>query len=159
MSDPISTPPAPTTPMLPAEAALFRQARVLVGAAVGASAFYGWFARASRGTCRSDGSGPDGGIETCTTVTLEPSALVYLAVALIVMHAMTTVLEGSATTDAALRTLARARRLVIAIPICSLVLAHSWFASLPTDDPWSPTGNDVLPSLIAWVDIETRTRP
>ena len=130
MPDTIAEPPA--APRALADPTLFHRARVLVGAAVGASVFYGFFAHSARGSCTSSESDLGGAdvAETCTTVTLMPSAVIYLVVALIVMRAMTIVLQQSATTDDALRTLARARRLVIAIPIGSLLLAHAWFASI-----------------------------
>jgi hypothetical protein len=162
MPDTIAQPPAPPTAM--SDATLFHRARMLVGSAVGACVFYGFFTNAARGTCTSDvvASGDWAGADaaqTCTTVTLVPSVLVYLAVALVVMRAMTIVLQHSATTDDALRTLRRARAAVVTIAIGSLVLAHAWFAAIATGDPWAPTGNAVLPSFIAWVEIETTTGP
>lgn len=161
MPETIAQPPAPPSAL--ADATLFQRARVLVGAAVGACVFYGTFTHSSRGSCTTDVVAPGewaeaGGAQTCTTVSLVPSPLVYLVVALIVMRAMTIVLERSPSTEDALRTLARARRLVIGIALGSLLLAHAWFAALPFD-PRMPTGNAVLPSLIAWVDIDVTTVP
>jgi uncharacterized membrane protein len=161
MPDTIAEPPA--APSALSDATLFHRARMLVGAAVGACVFYGWFTHAGRGSCTGNeytSSGTAGFTETCTSLTLQPSAIVYLVVALIVMRAMTIVLQQSATTDDALRTLTRARRLVIAIPIGSLVLAHAWFAALPFE-PETPStvGNLVLPGLIASVEIVTTPQP
>lgn len=158
MPDPIAQPP--DAPRALSDATLLTRARMLVGSAVGACVFYGFFTRASRGSCTAaplDDTAATDAAQTCSTVTLVPSALVYLVVALIVMRAMTIALRHSATTDDALRTLARARTTVIAIAIGSLVLAHAWFAAIPVDDPWAPTGNAVLPGLIAWVDVDVTT--
>lgn len=161
MPDTIAEPPA--APSALSDATLFHRARMLVGAAVGACVFYGWFTHSGRGSCTSSeyaSSGAAEVTETCTSMTLQPSSVVYLVVALIVMRAMTIVLQHSATTDDALRTLVRARRLAIAIPIGSLLVAHAWFAALPYE-PETPStvGNAVLPSLIARVDVVTTTHP
>jgi hypothetical protein len=161
MPDTIAEPPAAPTAL--SDATLFHRARMLVGAAVGACVFYGWFTHSGRGGCTSSeymSSGSAGFTERCTSLTLQPSAVVYLVVALIVMRAMTIVLQHSATTDDAVRTLVRARRLAIAIPIGSLVLAHAWFAALPFD-PETPSmvGNLVLPGLIASVEVVTTPHP
>lgn len=161
MPDTIAEPPA--APSALSDATLFHRARMLVGAAVGACVFYGWFTHSGRGSCTSSGYASSGAAEvteTCTSMTLQPSSVVYLVVALIVMRAMTIVLQHSATTDDAIRTLVRARRLATAIPIGSLLVAHAWFAALPYE-PETPStvGNAVLPSLIARVDVVTTTHP
>ncbi|KZE94825.1 hypothetical protein AVP42_00752 [Agromyces sp. NDB4Y10] len=142
-----------------AGATLFHRARILLGTAVGAAVAYGLLTNASRGSCTSDAF-PEGGAEvtTCTTITLMPSAVVYLAMALVVMRAMTIVLQYSQTQDAAMRTLARARTLVVAIAMGSTVLAHAWFAAIPFEPgPPPTTGDGILPILIAWVELDTTT--
>jgi hypothetical protein len=158
LPDTVAQPPAHL--WTPQGATLFHRARVLLGSAVGAAVAYGLLANSSRGACTSDvvATGEAETTTTCSTITLVPSSVVYLAIALVVMRAMTIVLQYSATTDDAMRTLARARTTVIAIAVGSLLLAHAWFAAIPFEPgPPATTGNAVLPSLIAWVDLDTTT--
>ena len=52
MPDTIAEPPA--APSALADATLFHRARMLVGAAIGACVFYGWFTHSGRGSCTSN---------------------------------------------------------------------------------------------------------
>jgi hypothetical protein len=123
--------------------AILRRTRGLLFSALGAAFAYSVFSVASKGGCLGGVAG-DGGLvdadgrptETalnCINMTLQPSTIVYYAIALIVLVAITRVLHKADSEAAALRTLDRAAILLVAVTAIWLVITQVSFAMIPLD--------------------------
>ncbi|MDN4615505.1 hypothetical protein P5G50_13705 [Leifsonia sp. F6_8S_P_1B] len=137
--------PPPTTQLaaapLPA-APLLRRARTLLLWALGAAVVYSTLS-GSKGSCPG-GFSADGYVDAagdptdvapqCFQATLHPSPVVYLAIAVTVIVAVTRAARAT-DLDRALRTLNRATILVVAIAVVSMVIATVWIfvSPAPTD--------------------------
>lgn len=141
-------PPSPTAhdATLPGATIIARLGFLLIVAA-GAGVVYGAVMRASSGFCpggvRGDGSYIDAhGQSTtvppsCITLTLGPNPLVFIALAVIVIVAVTRILRRATTQEHAIRMANRAAIVVVAVAAGSLVIAYVWFALIPVRS-WVP---------------------
>ncbi|MEV8212861.1 hypothetical protein [Leifsonia sp. NPDC077715] len=119
---------------------ILRRARALVLWALGAAIVYSALV-ASKGSCPG-GFAMDGGFldangdptdvqPQCIQLMLQPSPVVYLAIALTVVIALGRAARA-VDVDAALRTLNRAVIIVVAIAVVSMVVAILWFQAIPS---------------------------
>lgn len=121
---------------------LLRRARALVLWAIASAILYSTLA-ASRGSCPG-GFSSDGYVDAhgdptttapqCVQLVLQPGPLVYIAIALTVVVALS-VAAGAADLRVALRTLNRGVIVVVAIAVLSMVVATVWFFALPMPGP------------------------
>jgi hypothetical protein len=118
---------------------VLRRARALVLCAVGAAILYSALV-ASKGSCPS-GSTTDGGFldangnpttvqPQCVTLGLQPSPVIYLAIALTVIIALSRAAH-SANLELALRTMNRGAMVAVAIAVTSMLVAIVWFQLSP----------------------------
>lgn len=137
--------------------------RRLIVVAVVAIAGYATFTMASRGYCPGgvtaegafiDGAGnPTDVAATCVNLTLQPSGLVYLAVAVIVIGAVTQVLRRAHDEMSAIRCLDRAATLVAILAVASVTISQVWFFMIPIAD-WNGTGTFFYPFPFGSVDMD-----
>ncbi|MDQ0727233.1 hypothetical protein [Microbacterium sp. W4I20] len=104
--------------------------RVLLLSAFAALVYSGMLT-GNRGAC-VDGA-DTGGDSYCVTLTLGPSPLVYVAIALIVLLALGRVMKAT-DERAALRTLDRAALIVIVLVVAASVISWVWFGMIPIDE-------------------------
>lgn len=129
-------------PAAPAPFPLLTRARTLVLWAVVAAVLYSTLA-SSRGSC-SGGFSSGGYVDAdghpttvapqCVQLVLQPGPLVYLAIALTVIVALSTAARA-VDLDAALRTLNRGTIVAVGIAVVSMVVAIAWFFALPMPGP------------------------
>ncbi|AXH34376.1 hypothetical protein DVJ78_02130 [Humibacter sp. BT305] len=74
---------------------------------------------------------------SCVTLTLGPSPLVFIALAVIVIVAVARILRRGQTQETAIRIATRAAIVVAAVAAGSVVIAYVWFAFIPVQS-WSP---------------------
>ena len=125
--------------VLPGAAVVARIRRIFVVALIAALG-YASLSAGTKGSC-AGGFDNAGGftdaagnavneVPLCITISMQPSPLVFLAIALIVFFALGRVLKAPAEA-AALRTLDRAA-VAIGVPtVCAVVISMTWFALIP----------------------------
>ncbi|MGV8882092.1 MAG: hypothetical protein ACOH19_08040 [Rhodoglobus sp.] len=150
------------TSSIPGAEVVARVRRLLV---VGLVAAFGYsiFMTGSKGYCpggvSADGSFVDAAgnatdiAPRCINLTLEPSWLVFLAVAAIACGALTMVLRRAADIHSAIRYLDRAAAAIAIIAGASVVISQIWFAMIPITD-WDGTGTFFFPFPFGSVDVE-----
>jgi hypothetical protein len=126
---------------------ILRRARALVLWALGAAVLYSSLV-ASRGSCPG-GFSADGGFldangdattvqPQCVQLVLQPSPVVYLAIAVTVVIALGRAARA-ADVEAALLTLKRAAFVAVGIAVVSMLVAILWFQGMPL-----PTGRGTV---------------
>jgi hypothetical protein len=80
----------------------------------------------------------------CISLTLQPSFVVYLAIAIIVLVAFTRALKRADSEAAAIRTLDRAVFVVIAVVAASILIGHIGFWMIPVTE-WDGIGTFWFP--------------
>lgn len=152
---------APSVSLLPGAAVVARIRRLVVAALI-AGVGYATFAAASRAYCPGGFSADGGFVDAagdptdvapqCISVTLRPSPLVLIAIAVIVVWALHAVLRRAADEASALRILDRATLIVAIVAVASLVISQVWFALIPITE-WFDTGVLVFPFPFGLVDM------
>lgn len=153
-----------TTTSLPGAEIIARIRRLLVVGLL-AAAGYSMFATAGAGYCPG-GVDADGGFidaagnatdtaPMCITLTLRPSALVFIAVAAIAFGAITLVLRRAVDVPSALRYLDRAAAAIVIITVASVVISQIWFALIPITE-WDGTGAFFYPFPFGSVEMDTQ---
>lgn len=147
-------------------AAILRRTRSLLFCALGAAFAYSVLSFASKGGCPGGVTGDGGFVDAdgrateiapnCVNVTLQPSAIVFYAIALIVLVAITRVLRKADSEAAALRTLDRAAILLVAITAVWLVITHVSFVMIPLEQ-WD--GGEFFPIPFTFGDVEIEITP
>ncbi|QDE36009.1 hypothetical protein FIV50_15160 [Microbacterium foliorum] len=148
---------------LPGVEIIARVRRLLV-VALAAAAGYSIFMTSNKGHCpggvAADGSfvGASGNATdtapTCVTLSLQPSALVFVAIAVIAFAAITLVLRRAADIPSALRYLDRAAAAIAILAVTSVVISQIWFVMIPITD-WDGTGTFFYPFPFGSVDLTT----
>lgn len=126
---------------------------------------YSMFSTASQGRCFG-GTGSDGGFidaaghptdtaPLCVTMTLRPSLLVYLMLALVVVWAVTRAARLSHRPEAAAADLHRGTIVVVLLAVLAAGVAMSSFRS-PALDRWDGTGTPPIPG---WISVDVSVRP
>jgi hypothetical protein len=162
MSETLDRHPSTARSTLPG-ATVLRHTRGVLLSALGAAFAYGFLLHASSGYCpggiTGDGTYLDAdGRSTdiapqCISLTLEPSFLVYVAIAIIVLAAITKVLNKAETEEAAIRTLDRAVIVVISVVTGSISISYIWFGLIPVTD-WDGSGAFFFPFPFGAVDVD-----
>lgn len=125
---------------------------------------YSMFAKGSKGYCPGGVTADGGFIDAagdatdnaplCVNLTLQPSGLVLIAIAAIVIGALSLVLRRAANVPSAIRYLDRAAAAVVILAVASLVISHVWFAMIPITE-WNGTGTFFYPFPFGSVELET----
>lgn len=140
--------------------------RRLLAVGLAAAVGYSLFMTSGKGYCPGGVTG-DGGFtdaagnatETapmCAYLTLQPSALIFIAIAAIAFAAITMVLRRAADVPSALRYLDRASAAIAILAVASVVISQIWFAMIPITD-WDGTGTFFYP--FPFGSVELRTEP
>ncbi|MFK4730482.1 hypothetical protein ROT00_12400 [Agromyces mediolanus] len=144
-------------------ATIIRRIRRLLLWGLGTALVYAGLSAASKGLCRGGVSG-DGGfvdgdgqtssaVPLCVNLVLRPSPIVYVAIAAIVLIALTLVLRRAVDEASALRTLDRAVILIVAVTAAWLALTLVSFMSIPLDS-WDGGEQFWIPFTFGNVDID-----
>lgn len=117
-------------------------------------------ATACPGGVNADGSFTDAAgkmIETapiCISLTLRPSAFVFVAIAVIAFAALTMVLRRASDVASAIRYLDRASAAIAIVVVASLVIGQIWFGLIPITE-WDGAGSFVFPFPFGSVEVDT----
>jgi hypothetical protein len=150
---------------LPGSEIIARVRRLLVVGLAGAVG-YSLFMTSGKGYCpggvSADGSFVDAAGEPtdtapmCVYLDLHPSPVIFIALAAIVLTAITLVLRRAADSSSALRYLDRAAAAIAILAIASVVISQIWFALIPITD-WDGAGTFFYP--FPFGSVELRTEP
>lgn len=148
---------------LPGVEIVARIRRLLVVGLV-AAVGYSMFMTGSKGYCpggvNADGSFIDAAGNTtdtapmCVTLTLQPSWLVFFAIAAVAFGALTMVLRRAADVSSAIQYLDRAAAAIAILTVASVAISQIWFAMIPITD-WDGTGTFFYPFPFGSVELET----
>ncbi|GAA1780997.1 hypothetical protein [Agromyces lapidis] len=161
MPDTLDRPTAAAPSTLPG-AAIIRRIRGMIFSALGTALVYSMIGAASRGGCVG-GSAADGFMEvngspaditpTCVQLNLRPSAIVFVAIAVTVIVAITLVLRPARTEASALRIIDRAVVVMIAGTLVWAALTMVSFFAIPLDPP-SPGEPFMIPFTLGHVEVD-----
>ena len=165
MSETLDRQPSSALSTLPG-ASILRRTRCILFSALGAAFAYSVLSVASKGGCPG-GITSDGGFvdaegrateiaPMCVNVTLQPSAIVFSAIALIVLVAITRVLRKAESEAAALRMLDRAAVLLVAVTAVWLVITQVSFWMIPLEQ-WD--GGQFFPIPFTFGNVEVDISP
>lgn len=167
MPDTLERRPSAALSTLPGAAVLHRTRRLLTAALIAAFA-YATLGLGSRSYCPGGFTGDGGFLDAagrptdvapqCITLTLQPSGIVYAAIAIIVLAAITRVLRSAATEAAAMRTLDRATFAIIIVVVVWTLVTQVSFFSIPLDG-WDGTEPFVFPFAFGNVHVEVSPLP
>ncbi|MRG60237.1 hypothetical protein GE115_10210 [Agromyces sp. CFH 90414] len=162
MPDTLARPPAASLSTLPG-AALIRRIRTMLLWAIGTAFVYQGISTASKGGCPGGVTGDGGFIDAngdpteaasmCVNLTLRPSSIVYVAIAFIVILAITRVLRASDSQSAALKTLDRAIIVIVAVTVAWTALTMLSFFAIPIDS-WNGVEPFELPFTVGHVEVD-----
>lgn len=148
---------------LPGVEIVARVRRLLVVGLV-AAVGYSVFMTGSKGYCpggvNTDGSFIDAAgnatdtAPMCVNLTLQPSGLVFIAVAAVAFGAITMVLRRAADVPSAIRYLDRAAAAIAILTVASVAISQIWFAMIPITD-WDGTGTFFYPFPFGSVKLDT----
>ncbi|WP_203135625.1 hypothetical protein [Microbacterium sp. JZ31] len=152
---------------LPGAALVQRIRRVAILSVIGAL-IYAALMRGSKGYC-AGGTDPAGGFldaagrpvdeaPPCVQLTLGPSPLVFLGIALIVLLALGRVLRA-ADEAAALRVLDRAAIAVCALIVIAIVVSNVWFQLIPLEDLMTGSFSFFSPFPFGSIDVAHTSMP
>ncbi|KRC59203.1 hypothetical protein ASE14_15650 [Agromyces sp. Root81] len=162
MPETLDRPPGAALSTLPG-ASILRRTRSLLVCALGTGFVYSMLSVASKGGCPGGATGDGGFLDAdgqatdvapnCITVTLQPSTIVYLAIAVIVLVAISRVLRTAASEAAALRTLDRAAIMLVAVTATWLVITQVSFWLIPLDQ-WDGGEFFPIPFTFGTIDVD-----
>lgn len=143
-------------------ATIIRRIRRMIFVALGTGFVYSMVGTASKGGCQGgvtdggfvDGHGqPTDVAPTCVNLTLHPSPIVYTAIAVTVIVALTLVLRTGRTEASALKVIDRAVIVIIAGTFAWAVLTMVSFLAIPLDPP-SPGEPFTIPFTFGVVEVD-----
>lgn len=162
MSQESMTETADSTDLTQAKEIVARIQRLIITAALAAFG-YGAFLVASRGICAGGFSGDgdfidaDGNVTEsvpqCISLTLGPSGVIYIAIAVIAILAIRAVHRRASTVAEAMRYLDRAAAGIVILVVASLVISHVWFWQIPITD-WNGSGTFFFPFPFGAVEVD-----
>ncbi|WP_136706144.1 hypothetical protein [Agromyces sp. H66] len=154
--------PSAALSTLPGAAVLLRTRRLLIGALIAAFA-YTALGVGSRSYCPGGFTGNGGFLDAsgqptdvapqCLTLTLQPGGIVYAAITIIVLAAITRVLRSAASEAAAMRTLDRAAVAIIIVVVAWTLVTQVSFFTIPLDG-WDGTEPFFFPFVFGNVHVE-----
>ncbi|WP_022890379.1 hypothetical protein [Agromyces italicus] len=143
-------------------ATVIRRIRRMAFAALGTALVYSVIGAATRGGCVG-GSTADGFMEvngsaaditpTCVQLTLRPSWIVFVAIAVTVIVAITLILRPGRSEASALRIIDRAVAVMIAGTLAWAALTMVSFFAIPLDPP-SPGEPFMIPFTLGQVEVD-----
>jgi len=149
----------------PATSVLRRTRRLIITTLV-AAVVYGGLCVASRSYCpggiRADGSfiGADGNptdrAPSCISLTLQPNPLIFVALVVIVLWAITRVIRSGGNEAAAARYLNRAGVIVAVTAAGCVVVSVVWFGLIPITDWNGGNANYLFPFPFGSVSLDIR---
>lgn len=153
----LDRPPAASFSTLPG-ATIIRRIRRMICVALSAGLLYSMFGTATKGGCLGGGDiatqgDPADAAPTCVNLTLHPSPIVYTAIAVTVIVALTLVLRTGRTEASALRIIDRAVIVIIASTFAWAVLTMVSFLAIPLDPP-SPGEPFTIPFTFGVVEVD-----
>ncbi|MFE6964158.1 hypothetical protein ACFVAJ_03535 [Agromyces sp. NPDC057679] len=161
MPDTLDRPAAAALSTLPG-ATIIRRIRGMIFSALSTALVYSFVGTASKGGCVG-GSPTDGFMEvngspadiapTCVQLNLRPSAIVFVAIAVTVIVAITLVLRPGRTEASALRVIDRAVVVMIAGTLAFAALTMVSFFAIPLDPP-SPGEPFMIPFTFGHVEVD-----
>ncbi|MEL0625407.1 hypothetical protein V6245_00465 [Salinibacterium amurskyense] len=161
MSQESMTETADSTGLTQAKEIVARIQRLIITAALAAFG-YGAFLMAGRSYCPGGFSGDgdfidaDGNVTEsvpqCISLTLGPSGVIYVAIAVITILAIRAVHRRASTVADAVRYLDRAAASVVILAVASLVISYVWFWQIPIMD-WDGGGTFFFPFPFGAVDV------
>ena len=167
MSETLDRQPGAELSTLPG-ASILRRTRSLLFCALGTGLVYSVLSVASKGGCSGGVTGDGGFVDAdgqptevaqyCVDVTMRPSSIVFVAIAVIVLVAITRVLRTADSEAAALRMLDRAAILLVVVTAIWLVVAHISFWMIPLDQ-WNGGEYFPLPFTFGTVDVDVSPIP
>lgn len=133
---------APATSPLPGAPTIARIRRLVISAAI-ATLVYSIFTRATRSLCQGgfdaggsfiDAAGqPTETAPVCVNLVLSPSGVIYFAIVIIVISALTRALRAS-DHNAAAKPIDRAAAIIGIVVAVSIVASQIWFALIPLSE-------------------------
>lgn len=167
MSESLDQRPSASPSTLPGAAILLRARRLLFWA-LGAGIVYGFLMVGSKSYCPGGFTGDGGYVDgegqptdvapQCLSLTLQPSFVVYLAIAIIVVVAFTWALKRAGSEAAAIRTLDRAVVVVIAVAGASILIGHIGFWMTPVTE-WDGISTFWFPYPLGIVGADSSPMP
>ncbi|MEJ1088815.1 hypothetical protein WDU99_10840 [Microbacterium sp. Mu-80] len=157
LTDRDASSPATSLPGVEVVARIRRLLVVGVIAALG----YSMFMPASKGYCPGgvtaegfiDAAGdPTDVAPSCVSLTLQPSPLIFAAIAVIAFWALTRVMRHAADVPSAIRVIDRSAAAIIIVAVASVAISQIWFALIPITD-WDGTGAFFYPFPFGSVDM------
>ncbi|MEV8252479.1 hypothetical protein AB0O95_00790 [Rhodoglobus sp. NPDC076762] len=162
MSQESMTETADSTGLFEAKEIVARIQRLIITAALAAFG-YGTFLVASKGICAGGFNGDgdfidaDGSVTEsvpqCISLTLGPSGVIYIAIAVIAILAIRAVQRRASTVAEALRYLDRAAAAIVILVVASLVISYVWFSLIPITD-WNGSGTFFFPFPFGAVEVD-----
>lgn len=162
MPDTLDRLPAASLSTLPG-AAIIRRIRGMLLWSVGTAIVYSALSTASQGRCPGGVTGDGGYIDSngdptdvapmCVNLTLRPSPIVFIAIAAIVIIAITLVLRRADSERAALRIIDRAVILMVAVTIGWAALTMVSFFAIPLES-WDGVDPFMIPFTFGNTDID-----
>ncbi|WP_448003236.1 hypothetical protein [Agromyces bauzanensis] len=159
--------PSAALSTLPGAAVLLRTRRLLFWA-LGATFAYAVLGGASRSYCPGGFTGDGGFLDAagqptdaapqCVTLSLQPSGIVFAAVAIIVLAAISRVLRSAATETAAIRMLDRAAIIIVVVVAAWTLITQVSFATIPLEG-WDGTEPFYFPFTFGNVRVEVTPLP
>lgn len=144
-------------------AAIIRRIRGMLLWSMGTAIVYSTLSTASRGRCPGGVTGDGGYIDSngnptdvapvCVDLTLRPSPIVFIAIAAIVLIAITLVLRRADSELAALRVIDRAVILMVAVTIAWSALTMVSFFAIPVET-WDGVDPFTIPFTFGNIDID-----
>lgn len=156
-----------STDLSQAKVIVARIQRLIITAALAAFG-YGAFLTAGKGYCaggfNSDGDVLDGdgnvtdSVPQCISLTLGPSGIIYVAIAVITILAIRAVHRRASTVADAMRYLDRAAAGIVILAVASLIISYVWFSLIPIMD-WHGGGTFFFPFPFGAVDVDISPMP
>lgn len=158
---------SPHAASLPGAVVIGRIRRVLITSLI-AAVLYPAFMRSSAGSCAGGVDGDGGFVDAagraineaprCVQLTLSPSPLVYVGIALIVLVGIGRVTKAP-NESAALRTLDRSAVAVGLLVAVAIVVSQVWLRLVPVEDFLAGSASVFNPFPFGFIDIEDALLP
>jgi hypothetical protein len=144
---------------------VIRDIRTFLLRVIGLGIVYGTFVGGSRGGCAGGIDGSGGFLDAtgratdvaplCWSAQMRPGPLVFLALGIVVVWALTRVTRRAANTEQARRILFRASLIALGIVLVAFAVAYAWFFLGPLGS-WEGEGALWLPFGFASVDVDVQ---
>ena len=152
MPETIDRPPATSLSTLPG-ATVIRRIRGMLLSAMGTALVYGLVGTASKGACFDSVSEKAAGESSCVNLTLHPSPIVYTAIAVAVIVAITLVLRPGRSEASALKVMDRTVTVIIVGTLAWAALTMVSFFAIPMEPP-GLDGTFTIPFTFGNVDVD-----